>query len=284
MILLEAVILIVFIILKPQLLYSAWEVFSLEEKVLTKRNIRIFVLSGIAFFALTLPFHQLLSVFTFSEIRPSAALYPFLGISFGMPAVLGIMVANCISDYFSGYTWGGIWLGAVFQFLYAYIPYLLWKYFTKGEKHTHRMDSITRVASYAAVCLAMATLSAIGVTIWLYVIAHAFMGKLSIFVFLNNFDMAIVLGYPMMIIANQIISRRKGFDRTLTNNEEIIIGAALAEIVLTAVVVVFSYTNNITLGTYDIWNSIYFYLLILINVILVISFNIMLVKEKINKK
>lgn len=254
-----------------------------QGNLFSKRNICIFLLSGIAFFALTLPFHQILSVFTFSEIRPSAALYPFLGISFGMPAALGIMVANCIADYLNGYTWLGIWLGAVFQFVYAYVPYLLWKFFTKGEKHTHRMDSINRVASYAAVCLAMATLSGIGVTIWVYVVAHAFMGKLVVFVFLNNFDMAIVLGYPMMIIANQIISRHRGYDRTLTSNEEIIIITALVEIVLTAIVVVFSYSNNITLGTYDIWNSIYFYLLILINVILIITFNIMLIKEKLYK-
>lgn len=47
------------------------------------RFILIYLLSGIAFFLLRMPFHKMLSVFTVAEVRPSAVLYPFPGISFG---------------------------------------------------------------------------------------------------------------------------------------------------------------------------------------------------------
>ena len=93
----------------------------------------------------------------------------------------------------------------------------------------------------------------------------------ALFVLLNNFDMSIILGCPLMVLSNQIISRRAGSDRTLTRNEIIILRTALLQVLIMAAVVVVIYTSGTTVGTYDVWNTVYIIGLILINISMLIS-------------
>ena len=248
--------------------------------VKTKRFILILVLSCVAFFALTLPFHRLLALFTVSEVRPSAVLYPFLGISFGVPSALGIMIANFISDAVNGYPIAVLLESMIPQFLYSYVPYLLWRRFTRGEDHIHRLDSLEKVLKFAVVCLVMAVMSGIGVGL----IVHFNFGvdglRAGFFVFLNNFDISVILGCPLMIISNQIFSRRSGTERTVTFNERVIIGAAVAEIVSLSFLVPVMHRKGVTLWTYDTWNSIYIAAVVVINCILLASLIVMLVNRR----
>lgn len=253
------------------------------EKKKVFRFIMIYLLSGIVFFMLTLPFHKLLSVFTVSEVRPSAVLYPFLGISFGLPSALGIMTANFICDAMNGYSIAILFEGLIPQFLYTMVPYYLWKRLMNGEDHKHRLDCAARVLKYAFVCLAFSLLSALGVGVLMYINFHFDPTQASLFVLLNNFHMSVVLGCPLMVISNQIISRHAGTDRTLTRNEIMIIITAAVQFVLLAGVVITVYAGNKTVGTYDIWNTVYIVGIVLISITLPISLGCMALFGKIKK-
>lgn len=239
------------------------------------RFVLIYLLSGIAFFAMTLPFHKLLSVFTVTEVRPSAVLYSFLGISFGLPSALGIMTANLISDALSGYSLAILIEGLIPQFLYVMVPYYLWKCLMKGEDHKHRLDCAARVIKYALICLAFSLLSAVGVGAIMYFNFHVDPTRAALFVLLNNFHMSVVLGCPLMVISNQIISRRAGTDRTLTRNEIIIIITAAVQLIVLAGVVITVYAGGKTVGTYDIWNTVYIIGVALISITMPISLGCM---------
>ena len=245
------------------------------EKKKVLRFILIYLLSGIVFFSLTLPFHKLLSAFTITEVRPSAVLYPFLGISFGLPSALGIMTANFICDAINGYSLAILFEGLIPQLLYAMVPYFLWKCLMKGEDHKHRLDSAARVLKYALTCLVFSLLSTIGVTAILYINFHLDITQALLFVLLNNFHMSVVLGCPLMVISNQIISRRAGTDRTLTRNELIIMITAAVQLILLVGVAVTVYVGGKTVGTYDTWNTIYIIGAALISVTMPVSLGCM---------
>lgn len=247
------------------------------------RNIFICLVSGIAFFSLTLPFHKLLSVFTVSEVRPSAVLYPFLGISFGLPPAIGIMAANFICDAMNGYSAAILFEGLLPQLLYTMVPYYLWKCLMKGEDHKHRLDCAARVLKYALVCLAFSLLSALGVGVLMYINFHFDPTQAALFVLLNNFLMSVVLGCPLMVISNQIISRRAGTDRTLTKNEIVILITAAVQAVLVACTAITVYAGGRAVGTYDIWNTVYIIGTALIGVTLPLSLGCMALSGRLRK-
>lgn len=247
----------------------AEEVRMEKKKVL--RFILIYLLSGIVFFLLTIPFHKVLAVFTVTEVRPSAVLYPVLGISFGLPAALGIMTANCICDAMNGFSPAVLIEGLIPQLLYTMVPYYLWRRLTNGEGHKHRLDSAVRVLKYALVCLVFSLLSAVGVGVLLYVNYHFDPTQAALFVLLNNFFTSVVLGCPLMIVINQIVSRRTGADRTLTRNEIIIIITSAVQVILVAGAAAAIYAGGKTIGTYDIWNTIYIIGIVLIGVTMPVS-------------
>ena len=239
------------------------------------RFILIYVLSGIVFFLLTMPFHKILSLFTVTEVRPSAVLYPFLGISFGWPSALGIMTANFISDAVNGYSAAILLEGLVPQLLYTIVPYYLWKRLMRGEDHKHRLDCVGRVLKYVLVCLIFSVLSALGVGTLMAINFHINPVQPAFFVLLNNFDMAVILGCPLMVASNQIISRRAGTERILTRNEHIILITAIVQVAAMVIVGVSVYHSGKTLGTYDIWNTIYMIGLVLINASMLLSLGCM---------
>ena len=239
------------------------------------RFVLIYLLSGIAFFIMTLPFHGLFSVFTVTEVRPSAVLYPFLGISFGLPSALGIMTANFICDAINGYSLAILFEGLIPQFLYTMVPYYLWKILMKGEDHRHRLDCAARVLKYALICLVFSLISAFGVGVIMYINFDFDPTQAAFFVLLNNFHMSVVLGCPLMVISNQIISRRAGTERILTRNEIIIIITAVAQAILLAGVAVTVYVGEKTVGTYDIWNTVYIVGIVLISATMPLSLGCM---------
>lgn len=246
----------------------------------TKRFILIFLLSGIAFFLLTMPFQKMLSVFTVTEVRPSAVLYPFLGISFGWPAALGIMTANFVCDILNGYSAAILFEGLILQLLYTMVPYWLWKRLTRDEDHRHRLNSVGRVLKYVLVCFVFSLLSALGVGFILFINYHIDPTQAALFVLQNNFNMSVILGCPLMVAANQIISRRAGTERVLTRNEFIILITAGVQVLLMIAAAVTVYTGGRTVGTYDIWNTIYIVGSVLIGITMLVSLGCMVFFEK----
>lgn len=248
------------------------------------RFIKVFLLSAILFFVLTVPFHQMFAVFTVSEVRLSAVLYPFLGINYGLPAALGIMVANAISDAVNGYSISIILEALIPQFLYAMLPRVIWRCFVRNDEHKHRLDSVKRVLQFAIVCFISAFLAATFVGLSCKIHYGLDFMQVAKFVFLNNFEVSIILGCPLMIVANQIVSRGKGIERIVSINEKIIIGSAIAEAIILFIVIFTMYTTGKTIGTYDIWNSIYFCIISVVASMFVLTLIVMIITESTNNK
>lgn len=253
-------------------------------KKILKNKFVICILSGILFLILTIPTRNVLSVFTVTEVRIASVLNTVLGISFGVPSAIGIMLANSLADYTSGYSWFTIAIGVVPQFLYTYFSYLLWNKLNKGEEHIHRLDSFDRAVKYFIVVLFYAIFSAISCGIQVQLAFGANFLSVCFFVFLNNFTMALVLGCPLMVLSNQYMSRLYGSDRTISPNEKIIIATSLIQVISIAILIVIVYSSKSQLGTLDIWNTIYVYSIIFVNVSMIVSLVVMKIKEKKNEK
>lgn len=243
-------------------------------------NFIIFVISALLFFAFSMPFRDLLSVFTVSEVRFAAVLNPLLGICFGFPSALGIAVANFIADFFSGYSLAVLLEGLIPQFLYSYIPYLIWIRLNKGESHIRRLDSASRLLKYAICVFVYALISGIGVGLIVQINFGADFLNCAFFVFLNNWMMGIILGCPLMILINVMMSYNK---RNLFDPEKIIIVSALIETILFILIIIYVYSRTNSEAIYDIWNKVYIYSAIIINLFLIFVYIVVRIVEK-NRK
>ena len=85
----------------------------------------IFLLSGLLFLILTVPFQMWFSIANITEMRPDTALTPVLGMIFGLPAALGCGAGNLIADLLSGYGISYAMIGTLQQIIYAMVPYFL---------------------------------------------------------------------------------------------------------------------------------------------------------------
>lgn len=243
-------------------------------------NIFIFLVSALLFLSLSMPFRDLLSVFTVSEVRFAAVLNPVLGICFGLPSALGIAVANFVADYLSGYSIMVLIEGIIPQFLYTFIPYVIWNRLNKGESHIRRLDSSSRLLKYAVCVFIYAVISGIGVGLIVQLNFGADFLNCAFFVFLNNWMMGIVLGCPLMILINISMSFNK---RNLFDTERIIIVSALIELILLIFIIIFAYNTTTSTVIYDIWNKAYIYSAIIINIFLVFVYIVIKIVEK-NRK
>lgn len=232
----------------------------------------IFLLTFVIYIAGTLPLRDILAVFTVTDVRPGAVINPFLSMCFGPVASLACAVSNFVADFISGYPNTILIEGLPLQFLYGFISYLLWKKLTKGDDHSYRLDSVTKVLKFILVAFVYAIISCIGVGLLVVTNYGGSLFDVAKFVFLNNFDMTVVLGLPLMIVANIVVSgiHREKF-RTLSLNELIIIFASVIEIIGIGVIIYATYSTYINAinQTYEVWNNIFFYSVIFINLTIV---------------
>ena len=91
---------------------------------------------------------------------------------------------------------------------------------------------------------------------------------------MNNFTFTMLLGFPLMILANIVIS---GSDKTNFRkpgiNEKIIMYSSFIEFIGIAIIVFGFYSLNINnnLEVYNIWNKIFIYSVIYVNIIVLIT-------------
>lgn len=251
------------------------------------KSLIIFVVSAIVYLAGTLPLRDLLSVFTVTDVRPGAVINPFLSICFGPLAALGCTVSNFFADYLSGYPTKVLLQGLIPQFLYGFIPYILWKKLTKGDDHSYRLDSLSKLLKFTFVAFVYGVIAGICVGYIVQSNYGANFFNTAIFVFLNNFDMTMMFGCPLMIIANIIVSGKdKKEYRSLSTNEIIILYTSVIEIIGMGVIAyaVYAATIDGINDTYAIWNNIYIYSTIYFNVILIVSIGLLAIIENRIKK
>lgn len=238
------------------------------------KNVTIFFLTVLIYLVTTMPLRETLAVFTVTDVRPGAVVNPFLSICFGPIASLACSIANFIADFISGYPNLVLIEGLPFQFIYGLIPWLIWKKLTKGDDHSYRLDSINKILKFVFTMFVYGVISAIGVGIIVRLNYGVPILDTAKFVFLNNFDMSVILGLPLMIFANIIVSGIHNEKiRKLSRNEIIILYTSVVELIGLAVIVYATYSTYVNAAnqTYEVWNNIFFYSAAFINAILIVS-------------
>ncbi|MDY3909249.1 MAG: PP2C family protein-serine/threonine phosphatase [Eubacterium sp.] len=161
----------------------------------------VFLISAVLFFAFTMPFRVWLSAADITEMRPTSALTPVLGMIFGLPAALGCATGYLVSNLISGYELVYSLLGVVQQLLYGMVPYFLWKKMNKeNDGNEFRLDSISRMLKYCLVLLVDGVL----VVLFSGIVNHAyavsdFLSVNNLYLFLNTFDSGLLFGCPLLI-------------------------------------------------------------------------------------
>lgn len=246
------------------------------------KNLVLVIASFAIYFLATYPSRNLFTVFTVTDVRPGVVFNPLLSMCFGPWATLGLTIATTLGDYLSGYPRLVLYQGFVGQFIYGYLSYLTWSKLTKNDEHRYRLDSLDKILKFAATSLTFAISSAIGVG---YIVhsnfgANAF--DTGIFVFLNNFDFTMILGMPILILSNLIIHKvSTGEKRKLSKNEGIILINVLSSALSLAVITYAVYQKIGNIGDiYTIWNTIYIYGAIAINIILFVAYLYIYVSQK----
>ena len=181
-------------------------------KAKNKRNIlrdaAVIIISAIVFYVCTLPFHELLPVYSFTEIRPSAVLNTVLSIFFGIPGAFGCALGNLFVDLSSGFPLSSALLYFIPQFIYGLVPYLMWrKHYPENDPDRCTFDSMRKVTRFCATVL----IASLAVTVCLApFVSHPISRFLpfAFFCFINDSVINLVLGFPLLIVLNHVRTKR----------------------------------------------------------------------------
>ena len=161
----------------------------------------VFVLSVVLFVGLTMPFRLRLAAADITDMRPTTALTPVLGLLFGLPAALGCGLGSLISDCISGYGFTYALIGAAQQILYGMVPWFLWNKINKEQDgNKFRLDCISRMLKFFLVMFVDAILIVIltGILNHAYAVSD-FLSINNLYLFFNSFDSGLLFGCPLLI-------------------------------------------------------------------------------------
>lgn len=251
----------------------------------TKKFIFCFLITAVVFLIPTLLSNLVLSVYNVSSVRPSAAINPVAGILFGWPAALGCAVANFISDLISGYGISVALMGFVPQLLYGILPYYAWKLFTKSKADSLRLGTVLKVVVFALVMLVNSFIMGTFVGLIQFAAFKAQLVDTAVFAFLNDFDMSMIFGLPLMALADFRYSKfRHGGKQKLSINEKIILFSAALQLVCFTLIML---ADFVAIGFDDpkiLWPEIFKITGIVVNVVLVLSLAAMIWAHCLRKK
>lgn len=161
------------------------------------------LLSAVIFFAVSIPFKQLFSLIPgVTEIRPANMIPPVLGLLFGPAAAWGISIGNLISDALSGSSVFICAAGFITNFFFAYIPYKLWYTLSFGEEWitTPSLNTLKGILKYIYIILIDSLVTTVLLTFIFEAAGFQAVASSAFLLFLNNFDFAILLGIPTLIV------------------------------------------------------------------------------------
>lgn len=254
-------------------------------KIFSKKNVIVFISSFILFFVLTITFNKTLPAYMVSDVRPSAALNPVLGLAYGWPAAISCALANFFSDLVSGYGIIVALMGLLPQLIYGLLPYYIWKLLVKSISMRTRLDSPYKVIAY--VLLMGVNAIPIGIAVGLIQLYASGSGlwETALFAGLNDFVMCLAFGLPLMVLLDHTYSRflHKG-KRKLSDNEKIILISSLVQLTIFGIDILAVYLLNKNEDTPKIWQTIYLVTIITTNSILFLSIILMILRQSIIKK
>ena len=248
------------------------------------RQIKNILLSALIFFAVTMPFRQFFRVMEITEVRPASALPPVLGLMLGWPGALGCALGNFGADIVSGY---GFVLSAVsfpVQFIYGFLPWVVWKYVKKRSGSGvpfFRLNNMRNVIWYIAVMVG----NSIVMTFMLGVIFEAFsfspfFSYATLMVFFNNLVFSLMLGIPIVIFMT--LHNIKAINKKFSLNERLALIFLMTAVVVSSVVGIFTYMYMYqnTAEPLVMWINIYSYVTVAIFIMLVFALAALQYAEK----
>lgn len=273
---------------------------NMEEKVfgqtLSEREKRalliITLLSALLYLAFTMPFRMYFKVADITDLRPTTALTPVVGLIFGMPAAVGCGIGSLTADILSGYGISYAVIGALQQILYGMVPWFLWKRMNEEDNgNEYRLDSISRMLKFFFVMFVDAILTVLctGILNHAYAVSD-FLSVNNIYLFFNVFDSGILFGCPLLIAGHFLqkyltnvkrASKKKIF--TFSLNERMILNTIITGIgicILIGIIVYLSDKMTISESTMGIWGRMYLAEMIALNCYFVLSMGFMWFTEK----
>ncbi len=257
---------------------------KLNKKVIIKGLI-VFACSFALFFVLTILSNKVLAAYDVTSVRLSPVLNPILGIAFGWPAIIGCAVANFVSDVISGYKPLVYCLGILTQILYGALPYYIWKLIVRCESHKTRLDSPQKTIYFALLMLFNSLLMGVFVGLFqLYTSGNKF-GDTFLFAFLNDFDICVVLGLPLMALIDHVYSRTHQFKkRKISFNERIIVLCGCLELFAFILIATIYLSVNMKINDPQVWKQIFTVSIYVMNGLLISSMIVMYIFSYLRKK
>lgn len=250
------------------------------DKSIWKKRIQHFLLSGVVFFVVTMPFRQYFALMPVTEIRPAAVLPPFFGMIFGFWGALGCAVSNLIADLMSGYSVSMCICSFPTQFLMGILPYILWYHIPiRGEDKPSfpKMDTTGHVIKYMLIILVDSIIVTflLGILMQGYGITGIF-SQATLVMFWNNLDFCYMLGLPLFTL----IAVKQG--RRFSLNERLILIFLLLAILAAFLTGIASWREAISVSTKTIylWNRICTNVAITINVFFLVEMIFLVYMER----
>ena len=252
----------------------------------------IFLLSGLLFLILTVPFQMWFSIANITEMRPDTALTPVLGMICGLPAALGCGAGNLISDLLSGYGISYAMIGTLQQIIYAMVPYFLWRRLNpERDGSEFRLDSISRMLRFCLVMFidALLIVFCTGILNYAYSVTEFFSVQ-NLYLFFKSFDAGLLYGFPILIgghflqkYLNNLHSDEKKKVFTVSLNERMIINTIITGIGICFLIGGAVYiTDKMSAegSTLSLWGQIYLFEMVAFNFYFALSMGFMWFTEK----
>ncbi len=224
-----------------------------------KKNFKRFLLIGLLFFAVTMPFRQLMHVISVTEIRPACAFPPVFGLLYGWAGILACAVSNLAADILSGYSPVLCAEGFVIQVIFGFLPYWIWKKLG-GEVDLKSAGQLLRYNTLI-ILDAIVTAVLIGLALQTNGIAPVF-SITTLFLFMNNYVFGIALGQPIIVLRSMlknVLAQKKA--RGSMHEQFIMLFLALG-ILSAAIISIFAYkeAHHRTMDAVSFWNTVYIYI------------------------
>ena len=215
--------------------------------------VALFLLNAILFIVLTLPFKLWVAATELTDMRPSTALTPVLGMVFGWPAAFGCATGNFICDLVSGYEVSYACISFVQQLLFSMVPYYLWKKMNPERNgREFCLDSVSKILKFCLVLLTDAVL----IVVCTGILNHAydvtsFLSMDNLYLLINSFDSGLLFGAPLLIFGNLLQRyianlQNEKHDRILkfSLNERMILNTIITGVMISAMVCCIVYLTD----------------------------------------